>query len=344
MWFKNSRILGIAIIIGIITGCREDEPLPPPPDISEIEVSLDMARFSEAFFAEDSTHLLAHIHQLYATFPGFAPCYFEHIVGVAPAGKPVEHWLPRAAQLYQYPGLRASFDSVQAAFPDLTNLEASLTKAFRYHKYYHPQIPVPAIRTFVSEYGYGAVACNDTVIGIGLDLYLGEDFSFYPALRFPEYLLHRMTPEYILPNTMQAFWQNHLPQPGPSAPLLDQMVYYGKLLLYTDLTLPHLPDRLKIGYTEEEWAWVTASEAEIWAYLLDNDRLYMDNISDYGYLINEGPTTQGMPPESPGRVGRYIGWQIVRAYYRQYPDQLDQLWALQDGQQLLERAQYKPKK
>ena len=48
--------------------------------------------------------------------------------------------------------------------------------------------------------------------------------------------------------------------------------------------------------------------------------------------------------ESPGRVGAWIGWQIVRSYAENHPDvKLQDLLAL-DAKTLFEQSKYKPKK
>ncbi len=48
--------------------------------------------------------------------------------------------------------------------------------------------------------------------------------------------------------------------------------------------------------------------------------------------------------ESPGRVGRWIGWQIVRKYRDLYPEKpLQELLRL-PAQQLFNQSKYKPKR
>lgn len=333
------KIAILVAIIGLIAACQQSDR-PAPPDVSHLSVNMPLVRFEQELFTADTSQLESEIQEWYTSFPDFAPCYFESVIGIA---QPERSWTPQLKRVLGFPGFRAAYDSVQRIYPDLTPLRLELEQAFRYHSYYHPDKPVPAVYTFISEYGYGAVACSDSVVGIGLDLFLGEDFSFYPALQFPQYLTKRMTREHILPSVMKVYWQSFLEEPGPGRPLLDHMLYYGKLLYYLDLVLPETPDRLKTGYTAEQQEWVETHEGEIWAYLLDKDRLYKTRYGDFAYLINEGPTTQGMPSASPGKVARWVGWQMVRAYRNAYPEEsLDKLWRMTDGQAFLDKARYKP--
>ena len=52
-----------------------------------------------------------------------------------------------------------------------------------------------------------------------------------------------------------------------------------------------------------------------------------------------------MPTEAPGRTGDYIGWQIIRAYMKRYPETtLSDLIKMNDSQTILEKSKYKPKR
>lgn len=341
MCYKNTAKLTILFLLLVFQWACKRPSASKVPDVSHINVTISMDRFDQALMGIDTSDMAAAVSQLYEAFPVFAPCYFQDIIGVARPGDSM--WYAQLQRVLGFPGFRAAYDSVQQTYPSTATLQHELEEAFRYHAYYHPNIPLPSIRLFTSEYGYGAVACNDTILGIGLDLFLGADFPFYTALQFPQYLIHRMTAEHILPSLMQVYWQSFVPEPGAGASLLDHMLYHGKLLYYLDLVLPKTPDRLKIGYTDAQLEWVAAHEEEIWAYLLDNDRLFETNISQYAYLINEGPTTQGMPSQSPGKVARWVGWQMVKTYRVSYDEEpLAQLWQFMDGQVFLERSDYKP--
>jgi uncharacterized protein YjaZ len=48
--------------------------------------------------------------------------------------------------------------------------------------------------------------------------------------------------------------------------------------------------------------------------------------------------------ESPGRVGQWIGWQIVRSFMENNPQVTVQELLLMDAKQIFEKSKYKPKK
>lgn len=333
----------LLICIGTIA-CKRSAKR-PVPDVSHIEVMLDFQRGEHQLFGTDTAEISGYLKDWYEADSVFVSCYLGNILGLGAVDSVEAVPVDKLREMLYYEGFRASFDSVQAAFPDLGWLQQELTQAFRFSQYYLTAWPVPKVRTFVSEYGYGAVTCEDTVVGIGLDLFLGADYPFYPALNFPQYLIRRMDRNHILPAALEAYASAQLEIIPRGQLLIDQMVYHGKILYYLDMALPYTSDTVKIGYTAAQLEWCRTHEGEIWAYLLDEDRLFEGNRMRYGYLIGEGPTTQGMPPESPGKIGRWVGWQIVRKFMDRNPSiSVAQLMAERDGKRLLEQARYRPRR
>jgi len=52
-----------------------------------------------------------------------------------------------------------------------------------------------------------------------------------------------------------------------------------------------------------------------------------------------------MPPEAPGRIANYMGWQIVKTYMNRYPDKgLEMLIMENDAQKILDLSKFKPRK
>jgi uncharacterized protein YneF (UPF0154 family) len=51
-----------------------------------------------------------------------------------------------------------------------------------------------------------------------------------------------------------------------------------------------------------------------------------------------------MPKESPGKIGRWIGWRLVEQYMNQNPEiTLDELMKNQNFQEIVKQSGYKPK-
>jgi uncharacterized protein YjaZ len=123
------------------------------------------------------------------------------------------------------------------------------------------------------------------------------------------------------------------------------MIFHGKILYAMDLFLPSTADSLKIGYTKDQVEWCKENEASVWRLFIDQEMLFSSDPFLNSRFIQDGPFTAGLPEGAPAMLGRWIGWQIVRGYMGRNPGtSLDQLFKLDDAQQILSQSGYKPKK
>ena len=75
---------------------------------------------------------------------------------------------------------------------------------------------------------------------------------------------------------------------------------------------------------------------------MGKDQLYSRNADVIGRFMNDGPFTNGLPRESPGHVGEWIGYRMVKAYMNDNPDlTFEQLIQLKDPRLVLKS--YKPR-
>ena len=128
--------------------------------------------------------------------------------------------------------------------------------------------------------------------------------------------------------------------------MLGDMIYFGKQLYFKDKMIPFVSDAEKIGYTQEELDWAISNESYIWRYLIEKELLYSTDNSLANRFINPAPFTKfylELDPESPGRLGQYIGWQIVRSYMLN--NDVEFLDMLQmDANLIFNNAKFKPRK
>jgi hypothetical protein len=226
-------------------------------------------------------------------------------------------------------------------FDNLDFLHAGLVDAFKHYKYYYPNKSIPKVITYVSYFGYSNITYDTSVLGIGLDMYLGKDFDYPPT--FPEYIRMTMTKDYMLSNCMKVLATMQYNLDPADNKLITAMIDNGKQLYFTDLMLPDEPDYLKIGYQKKGIEWCKKNEPEIWQFFVEKDLLYSTDADETSHYVSPGPNTSGMPVESPGNVGSWVGWQIVRKYMDNHPETtIDDLMKM-DAQKILNLSQYKPK-
>ena len=287
---------------------------------------------------EETNHLLA---KKYSAF------YDDFIVQMV--GNSTTTGVEVLENLYQgkaYADLNHEVDSV---YPNLNKTEKELNETFKYIKYYYPRIKIPRFISFLSGFAY-QIPIGENYMGIGLDMFLGKDSKFYPALvkSIPRYQSRRFEPAYIVPRITEEFAKEELFRPNDEdQTLLSQMIYHGKILYFMDQVLPeNVSDTVKIGYTGRQLAWCKNFEGNIWGVFLENDLLYKTDFQKIQMYLTDGPFTAGLGDkrESAPKLGIWIGWQVVKKYMTENPEvSLQQLMADMDAQKILTKSKYKPK-
>ncbi len=99
-------------------------------------------------------------------------------------------------------------------------------------------------------------------------------------------------------------------------------------------------------YTQEEMDWAIANEEEMWKYFVERDLLYSTDSQLDRKFLDPAPFSKfglELDNESPGRLGRFVGWQIVRAFMGKNEVGLRQLLDM-PADEILKESNYKPRK
>jgi gliding motility-associated lipoprotein GldB len=309
-------------------------------DISDIAVEVSIHRFEQDLFVGQDE---ANILNLKNNYPVFFPIYVTNIIGMGgPDDQALSHYLNSFATDRQ---IREVFETCQTVFPKLERQEEEFTDAFKRFHYYFPSKPIPKVISFMSGFSY-TIVVDDSLLGFGLDMYLGNDSEYYPRLGIPRYRFLNMDADHLVSDCMKAWIATEYELKKDEDDLLSQMIYHGKLLYALDRLLPRVADSIKVGHTAAQLTWCEENEADVWFHLIDRKLLYSKDNSMLTKYLNEGPFTPGFPEGSPGEIGKWIGWQIVRKYMRENPHiTLVQLFEDEmSSQHILNASKYKPNK
>ncbi|MGC4040424.1 MAG: gliding motility lipoprotein GldB [Flavobacterium sp.] len=288
-------------------------------------VELKVDRFDKAFFEAKPSELA----NLKAEYPFFFPN----------DGTQDAVWIEKM----QNKDWRDLYNAVEKKYPDFNKQTAEIEDLFKHFKYFYPKTVMPKIYTVIGNMDYNtkAIYANDKLI-IALELYIGKDSKFYT---FPEYLKENFTERQMMPDIVTSFSLSKIP-PSKDMTLLGEMIYYGKQLYLKDQMLPEYTDAEKIGYTPEQIAWCQENEPYMWRYFIEKELLYSTDTKLESRFINLAPFSKfylEIDNESPGRVGQWIGWQIVRSFMEKNEIPLQDMLKM-DARELFEKSKYKPKK
>ena len=337
---KQHQIYLIFLYAFTVFSCNQDKK----PDTSRINVAIKIQRFEQDLYKERAKNPKETNDLLVKKYGSFYRDFISQMVG-----NPNLSGVEVLENLYKgkaYVDLHHEVDSV---YPKLNKIEDELNQTFKYIKYYYPKVQIPRFISFLSGFAY-QIPIGENYMGIGLDMFLGKDSKFYPALikSIPKYQFTRFEPNYIVPRLTEEFVKEALFKPNDEdQTLLSQMIYSGKILYFMDQVLQgNVNDTVKIGYSGRQLAWCKNFEGNIWGLFLENDLLYQTDFRKIQVYLTDGPFTPGLGDKSDSapKLGIWIGWQMVKKYMIENPDvTLQQLMADTDAQKILTKSKYKPK-
>lgn len=339
-------ILVLLVAVSLFA-CKKKKAI---PDVSDISVPMKLERFDRDFFAVDTNNIWPGLTQLNKKYPAITGIFLQNILGLDSASA--------AAGVKQFISLSHSLHATaNNVFKNTSDIERDFKKGFQYVKYYFPSYQTPNLVTILgpvdamaqSETGPTPNFLGPDFLGISLQFYLGKDFSLYSDQFFidnvaPEYRSRRFSKEYIIADGMQLIVNDMFPDKSGAKPLIEQMVEKGKRWYLLDKFLPTAPDSIKTGYTQKQLDWCNENEGLIWTYIVKNEDLYSLTPSVIQTYIGEAPFTQGFSQElSPGNMGQWIGWQIIKKFISKNPDIQPEELMKMDPKKILDEAKYKPK-
>lgn len=218
--------------------------------------------------------------------------------------------------------------------------EQELTAADELIQKYFSGKRLPELGMHVSGFKANTIVLDD-FISISIDKYLGTDYSGYRDF-FEGYQLQQMKPEMISRDYLKAWILTDMPKSNKRKDLLAEIINEGKILYTLQLLLPNWNETDLIGYTPEQLEWSKNNEKGIWKTTIDRNYLFsIDHMTILKYM-EDAPYTATISPDSPGRLGAWIGWQIVKAYASNTGASLDSIINETDMQNILKQSKYNP--
>ena len=317
-----NRLLILAIVLLFSVSCKKE--IVKKIDVSNIKVTVSVIRFEQKFYEADETTLSSLKNEIPYLFP-------EENDSI---------WLNKIKDEEE----RELYEKSQVVFGDFKNEKAQITALFKHVKYYHPDFESPKIITLVSNLDYqNKIVYADSLLFVSLDMYLGRNSEVYQD--FPEYLSQNFDKSQLVVDMASAIGERYYPL-NKSRLFLDMVVDAGKRMYLIDSYLPSVSDAKKIGYTDENLEWALANESQIWKYFIENKILYSTDSKLADRFLANAPFSKfyiDIDKESPGKIGVWLGWQIVRSYMKNNDVTLQQLLQT-NGEEIFKKSKYKPKK
>ncbi|MFI3240659.1 MAG: hypothetical protein R3Y22_08760 [Bacteroidales bacterium] len=169
---------------------------------------------------------------------------------------------------------------------------------------------IPQIQTYISPYNQSIIISDSTIL-IGLNHYLGATHPAYNNLS-NEIRINK-TPQRISYDIAEALLRSNYPN-NTSQTLLDNILYEGFIIHAIQQLHPQFNLATALGYTSEQLSWSNANSQQIWQKLIADKLLYTTNHFEINKLIKPTPYTANISTDSPGKLGVWVGTQIITSY------------------------------
>ncbi|WKD85022.1 hypothetical protein KCTC32516_00360 [Polaribacter huanghezhanensis] len=293
-------------------------------DVSAIEVNFSINRFDIDFYT-------TKVDSLFKTKAKY-PFFFSK-------NEPDSIWIKKIKNTDE----QQLFAETQKIYADIDFLKNDLMQLFKHIKYYNPDFNAPKVITLLSNIDYqNKVLYTGDYLLISLDVYLGKNHKFYSD--YPSYIKQNFEKINIVIDVAKAI----IPKQNNTndRTFISKMITEGKKLYLLDTYLPNVKEYQKIGYSKEKYNWAIENEEQVWKYFIENKYLFSTDTKLNKRFLELAPFSKFYRSEdalSPGRIGAWIGWQIVKSYMLHNDVSLQQLFKT-PSEEVYKNSKYKPKK
>ncbi|MCF6280203.1 MAG: gliding motility lipoprotein GldB [Flavobacteriaceae bacterium] len=317
-----TRIVGFLLMIVLFFGCEDDQK--KIIDVSNINVNITVDRFEQKFYKTSEKN--------------FKELKKDYAFMLSNADDSV--WLNKIKSEDE----RYLFKESERIFSNFSDVKQNLKNLFKHIKYYNPKFKSPKVITHISDLDFEyPVIYSDSLLFISLDMYLGKDNIVYRS--FPSYLSENYKKDRIVVDVAKDII-NQSYQKSKNRTFLYRMINEGRIIYLIDSYLPAISDDLKIGYSKERLVFAEQNEMDIWKYFIEKELLYSNDKNLNKRFIDNAPFSKfylESDQETPGRIGVWIGWQIVQSYMKNNDVTLQQL-LVEKPEEIYKKSKYKPRR
>ena len=315
--------IGVFIVLTSFFSCTKEKI--NKIDVSNINVNFSVERFDIDFYTANEKSL-PKIKQKY---PYFFPAEITDAVSLSKINSKDEQEL---------------FAETQQIFNDFSSTKKQVTSLFKHVKYYNPKYKAPNVITMLSNIDYDSrVIYADSLLLISLDVYLGKNHKFYGS--YPKYIKENNTKNHLIVDVANTIIDKQIP-PNTDRSFIGKMIHEGKKMYLLDLYLPSISNKEKSGFETDKLNWAIANEEQIWMHFIEKKLLYSTDTKLNQRFLETAPFSKFYLEQdnlSPGKIGVWVGWQIVTSYMKHNDVSLQELLKI-SATDLLQKSNYKPKK
>lgn len=324
---KIFRTIALSLILVLgLSSCKKDSQNQWNVEVKNPAEKVEITDISNAFYDQNMP-----LEQFKSKFP-----WFQGTVSDADFGK-------RRADAEEIKVYKEAIAKI-----DQQKLQKELHELFSHIKYYFPQFKSPKVFLFSSALQMVQdpifYDSKENFLFIDVTGFMGENNANYKGLEM--YFQKSMNPNNIVPKVSQIFAEGFVKESPDHQKFIDQMILNGKIMILQDAFLPKFPDYLKMNYTQKQYEWAVANEANIWNYFVESNLLFGDDHRLEERFLSPGPFSKfytEIDNESSPQIGIFTGWQVCKVYLNEKPDTKLLDFLKMDATVIFNQSGYKPK-
>lgn len=232
--------------------------------------------------------------------------------------------------------------AVNDAHFNYLQIEEELEDVMRHVVYYFPDFAPTPVVTVLSDVNYRQkVIPTSSQLIVSIDTYLGKDHVLYTGIN--KYQRESLNIEQLPADASLAYARLFV-EPNVERSLLGHMLYHGKLHYLQELFAPNSSGYQLFSYTPDKYVFTVENEGEMWRYFIDNELLYDTDSKLLSRFILPAPFSKfylEVDQQTPGGVGRYIGYRIVKSFMENNEVGIETMLQLKP-EEIFKRSKYKP--
>lgn len=309
----------------ILVGCSSN---PLKINVEDVPLELEIHRIDRLFLQMDTANFETDLNNARAAYPYF----FGNGTN--------SFWKTQRTDPNQ---IKLGRD-VERTFGNFETPANQLEQMLKHYFYYFPENPDVQVVTYISNLDFDyPVIFADSLMFLALDMYLGAQHPAYANQ--PNYLAQKRQPDFLVRDAAMAIASNYFNALPPDAPFVHEMVYQGTLLYFVHALMPEISEEALFTYSTAQLDFCKNNERMIWNYFIDNQLLFDTSLDPKRRFIFPAPFSKfrtSFDNETPGSIGNWVGYQIVKAYMVENNFTLNDLIQNQNHTQIFKNSKYKP--
>lgn len=239
---------------------------------------------------------------------------------------------------YQDSIVQCLYREVRRQYVNMDPEEELLSEVFTKLKKADSSFVVPRIYTQVCALNE-SIVIGDSLVGVGLDKYLGEDYPLYKDYYYT-YQRRTMERSQIVPDILYYYLGD---QYGvhDNRTLLQRMVFAGKIHWVIAYLLKKPLDE-EMNFTGERRAWCLTHEKEVWQWLKENQMLQTTDWVRIMEFMDSREYTIFFGTGSSDQLGLWLGGRIVDSYMKRNKNIQWQELLHTDSETIYQNSGYNP--